>query len=300
MSDNSEFVHIIVTRLGVGVRRPSFYDEHLSLARLTVAASLNAQTCRNFIWAVAIDARAPKDIEERLEALVPGIQVEVWRRDPFKDANAPLDRRRIVEMADGRSIFTTRVDDDDFLHKSFVRETQDELRGTPLSTALTFRSGSNLLNGVFYEADYPWLGLGLTTHTDASLSFHAYRHSHTKMGIQAEAAGASALIRKTEVPMWIRTWRASSDSTAARGFRVKADSPLVVDPAEYGATPEGMEELEQILATSLRPEDLGVNRTDAIPRLRLKAMVLKRIKELDRGDSDEEEVEGLRQIFYIL
>jgi len=286
--------------MGIGVRRPAFYDDHLNLARLTIARSLSVQTSSNFIWAVAIDSRAPAGIEERIKALAPRLAIEVWRRDPFVVGLTPLNRGRIAELADGKDVILSRVDDDDLLHQDFVTRAQRDLLHSPAPSALSYSRGANFVDGEFYPDVYPWFSAGLTTRTKADLSLHAYRYAHTQMGGRVEDAGGLAWVKESSEPMWIRTWRASSDSTAARGFRITQDNAEAVDLEKFGLNLNLIDELNHVLASAPVAEDRGVRSKQAIPRMQLKISILKQIKTAAGLGAEEADLEALRQAMYLI
>lgn len=295
-------LHLVITRMGIGVRNPKFYDDHIRLAGLTIAKSLSAQTQKDFVWVVAIDSRAPADVDDRIKALAPSVRTEVWRRDPFEVGINPIDRSRIKRLADGRSIITTRVDDDDFLHKHFTERLHESLRSCSIPAALTFRKGANLTTEGIYITNYPWIGLGLSGLSGPDLGIHAYSGMHTKMGEKAEEIGGEAITVDTPFPMWIRTWRLSSDSSLARGIRVDdKDEFSAFRPEDYGANEASIRDLLSILKEPEKVRDQGVFEKAAAPRMLLKSNLIRKVREMRKNpDHDRAEVEVLSQIMYLI
>jgi hypothetical protein len=291
-----KFIHYIITRMGLGKRDELFYREHVELCRLTLAKSLEAQSNKNFIWAIAIDLRAPAWVDDSLRQLAGSIEVIVWRRDPFKTSFQPIDIKLIKPSL---TYITTRADDDDFLHISFVEQTQSDLSGCRPLTALTYAKGVDLTeDGLFYK-HYPFNAQGLSIVTDHTLKGHVYSCSHTNTGVIVKKNGGSVIIKDDTKPMWIRTWRLNSDSSAARGIRVNIERTANINWSEYGTNEQSIAALLLRLRVKEFPMG-GVYGKETIPRLILKSYLLDKIRNLRKSNENDEEIEKLAQVMYHL
>lgn len=234
---------VVITRLGLGVRNPQFYEEHLRLASLTVAPSLHNQSDQNFTWIVAIDARAPAWVEDRVASIAPRNH-ETWRIDALQHGLNPSafivkwQRRNAIRQ------YIARIDDDDLLHRDFVRLAREHLGKPTVPAALTFPCGLNLTASSSVSGFYPWIGLGLTTYSPDG-AFNSYTVQHNKL--KERLPEIEHIEIETDYPMWIRTWRSSSVSSAAHGIRAKGNN-LTVDYGDFGLTPESTADLLRVLA----------------------------------------------------
>lgn len=290
-------LHYIVTRMGLGKRDDEFYKEHIELCRLTLSRSLEAQTNKNFTWAVAIDARAPDWVDEQILKMAPSVKTEVWRRDPLLVGFRPLERSLLKES---NTYITTRIDDDDFLHISFVNEIQRQFLFLEPISAITYSRGLDLTSDGLYQKRYAWFSAGLSVLTKNNLDGHVYRYSHTKTGTIVSEAGGTANVLDTPHPMWIRSWRLSSDSSAAKGFRIDTSAPAYVNWEDYGTDDQCIYELRNILSKASTGGNGGVLTKSSIPRLSLKSYLLEEIRRKKAATCPADEIEKLAQIMYLL
>lgn len=303
---NNEFVHFIITRIGLGVRDDAFYRDHLELARLTIVASLSAQTNKDFYWLVAIDIRAPGWVDEVLTeyANLGKFKILISRRDPFVYALNPVDKKLIKSIAAGRNIITTRVDDDDFLHVDFVSLVQGEfLKFKKIPAAITFSDGINMTSDGYYSMNYPWIGLGLSVLSGSDLAVHCYKFSHTTMNKTFVDNGGSVVDVRTPMPIWMRTWRFSSDSSAARGFRVNKNNTRVtsIKVSDFGATQDGIDQLLIFLGRDLVGDGAPVFGGKAIPKLVMKSKLISSVIEMKKNNAEKaDDIEFLAQLMYII
>jgi len=282
--------------MGIGKRDEFFYREHVEFCRLTLAKSLEAQSSKNFIWVIAIDLRAPAWVDDALRQLAPSIEVIVWRRDPFETSFQPID----VELVQpSETYITTRIDDDDFVHISFVEQTQSDLSGCKPLTALTYANGVDMTEGGLFHKRYPWTGLGLSVVTDHTLKGHVYKYSHMNTGAIVKKNGGQAIKKDTTKPMWIRTWRLNSDSSEARGIRVNVQRSANINWSEYGTDEQSIVALRELLRVKGLPMG-GVYGERTIPRSILKRYLTDQIQKLRKDNMHDEEIEKLAQIMYHL
>lgn len=205
---------LIVTRLCIGYQRPDLFEYRLALLEATAARSMRAQTDRDFTWVISTDCRAPDWVFSRLEAL--GDNVVVFKRDPLASGLTPIGGEGVRSFGDVKTA-VVRLDDDDLLRRDFVAHLRAVGADLPLNSAITWENGFNLYQGGVEPATYAWSGQGTTTISTADHFFNPYTTNHLRLGEKAAARGGVALVAQER--MWVRTWHAASDSTAARGIR---------------------------------------------------------------------------------
>jgi hypothetical protein len=205
---------LIVTRLCIGYQRADIFEYRLALLEATAARSIRAQTDRDFTWVISTDCRAPEWVFARLEALSDNIVV--FKRDPLVSGLTPIGGEGVRSLGDTKTA-VVRLDDDDLLRRDFVGHLREIGTDLPLNSAITWENGFNLYEGGVEPAVYAWSGQGTTTISTADHFFNPYTTNHLRLGEKAKMRGGVALV--DQEPMWVRTWHAASDSTAARGVR---------------------------------------------------------------------------------
>ena len=229
-----KFVHVVVTRFGLGRRDEAFYRQHLNLCGLTLAPSLRAQIDQDFIWAVAIDARAPEWVDAAIKKLAGAVRTVVWRLDPLVTGFYPIDFDQLGAIANGRWVATSRIDDDDLLHSTYTTAVASHFDGRTKPTAISFAGGVYLSAGSAASKRYPWMGAGIALLSPPSSTRTIYNGEHNRMGEWTVAEGGESVVVDDGPRMWIRTMRHASDSGAVRGTRMTASKRLRFRPRDYG------------------------------------------------------------------
>ncbi len=282
---------VLITRLGLGIRRERDYRHRVRVAELALACSLRAQTDKSFTWVLVRDVRAPGWVDGELEGLAKGLSFDIWRRDPTVVGLNPVDRAAIRAMAGSRPMIVSRCDDDDLLHRTYTARTRRQLAGRSPPCALTFVCGGNLIDGKVYPIRYPWFSAGLAVLVDEQATITAYRFSHTRFAVRMREQGFEALEVSTSHPMWLRSISSGSDSAARRCIRPRWwQRPASLDFADFGATEQSIELLGHALAEApAAPSQPPPNRS----RLEEKAELGRKIRALKAAsvDSDENEAE---------
>jgi len=293
--------HVIITRFGLARLDEAFYREHLRLCSLTLAPSLRAQSSKKFIWAVAIDKRAPEWVDDAIRQLTPGIDVRIWRIDPLVDGLNPVDVEALERIARGDAVITSRVDDDDLLHRDFVRRTRSELKDATGVVYLTYGDGLIISRRTTEKRRSPWIGLGLSCLSSAPFEDQAYRYSHSRTGVEAARDGHEVREISTPEPMWIRTYRATSDSAEPyKGTRIRIGEATSVDPRLFGLSKLGLWRLRRALREAeAAPTRSGITRPKAQPRLFMKSEILRTIEALRMQEPEPKEtIEALAAALY--
>lgn len=295
--------HIVLTRLGIGVCRPEFFDIHIEYMGRSSALSLSRQTEDKLHWVVATDILAPPDIEERIAALgVP--RTHVWRINPLISGMDPLDLRGLGKLAPDGEFILTRLDDDDLLHPDFARLTRQIFEGVGPLAAHSFSTGVNLLSdGRVQRQTYPWIGLGLSIRSGADCLMSPYSVKHTLIPKLIAERGGVALVTDTEEPQWVRSIHADSDSDFRWRDRRKKAVSETMDLDAFGLGKENLHRLCQALQCAEPSTPVTVPGQEVIySRLELKGRVLAELRRTvrDLGTQNAPRVYALRQAFYSL
>lgn len=297
--------HIIVTRLGVGVRNPEFYRVHLEYLKRSVARSLAAQTERNFTWAVVIDERAPEWVEPELAALnLP--QLVVWKIDPIRHGMNPAPRHRVKEIVSEGPVIVSRVDDDDFLHVEFVERAGRELGALGPLSAYTVQNGANLYpDGSTGSMRYAWFSAGLAILTTVEDFVSPYALAHNRADALIERRGGRVFVDEADRPGWVRSLHGDSDSGEAHGLDRWSKTQIELPWADYGTTADEVRKLSEVLAQAKPAPEMRMNGFGKpYSRLGLKSNILTEIKRIRQQEDDPERkaarINVLAQAFYLI
>src|SRR5215813_10034795 len=108
--------HIIITMLGIGVARPSYFVRRIALLRIGLYRSLCAQTSRNFEWVLAPDIHIPDSSLIELQEMSSGhSNFHICLVDPIKTGVLYPQLEDFAADVDEDVIFS-RVDEDDALN----------------------------------------------------------------------------------------------------------------------------------------------------------------------------------------
>lgn len=268
---------VVVTRLGIGVSRAEFYEYRLSLLSHSLARSIAAQTEKeNLHWVIALDIRAPKEMEVRIRDAIYPARARFWRRNPYNTGLDPVDRDDIAGMFGGLNVIVARVDDDDLIHRDFAKKARDALAERQGLSALSFDVGFDLSLSDLTPAvtSYPWIAAGLCIKSAADSVVTPYDFHHLKIPQRIKKRGGNAHVI-SDSPMWVRVWHSASDSAEARGIR-SAQGAAGVDWTEYGVNEGDLRELQQI-AASVPPQP---SKRHSFSRLEMKGAVVNQIRHL--------------------
>ena len=280
---------IIATRLGIGVDRPEFYEYRLRLLEKTLARSIAAQTDNEkAIWILVVDIRAPKNIEEEITRRVAPAKVHIIRKNPLNSGMSPISKNDVRPLFDAEDIIIARVDDDDLLHKDFVKRTRatfDGLVGTPYG--LSFAEGIDFQVSSMELAPktYPWIGAGPSVRSKLENPVFPHNFNHTLMGEIITKRGGKAHVEHG-APIWIRTWHINSDSSEARGIRAGTALSIDFKWEDFGTTQQDLYELQSFMKKQSNSAPSGGS--SKYGRLTMKSAILGQARELRRKSKEIE------------
>jgi hypothetical protein len=293
---------VLITRIGIGIRRDEYYRHRVGVAELALARSLHAQSDRSFTWVLVRDVRAPAWVDGAFEDLAAGLSFDIWRRDPTVVGINPVDWPVVRAMAAARPTILSRCDEDDLLHRTYVARTRQELAGRTPPCALTFVQGGNLIDGKVYPIRYPWVTAGLAVLLNEKVWITPYFFKHTRFGVDMRERGFEALEISTPRPMWLRSVSAGSDSAGRHRIRTRWwQRPARIAFADFGATQESIEQLRNALAEApAAPSPSPPGRSRLVQKMEL-AQKIRAIRAASvRSDEDDAEIERLTTELYDL
>lgn len=148
-ADAGDFLHVVLTRFNIGAFNERWLSYRQELFETLTLPSLDGQTERNFLWALAINPDTPPKFRERLDELVESrpylrlVEVEL-----FEEFRSTLARwcRKEARGVGASHLLSTRIDTDDVLHRDLFARLHHDAReilaeGRRLPAVLTPTSG---------------------------------------------------------------------------------------------------------------------------------------------------------------
>lgn len=316
MSSSTTFIHVLATRLGIGVYDPAWFDYRLRLFETITVPSMAAQTSPEFTWLLVVDHRMPATARERFERAIAGLPQAVVLPVEFKTDFRPAVVRWCRQRADqvgARYVLTTRLDDDDALRIDALERLQSEAEFTRTSphryAVLSFNLGCMWLPtdryGYTRYHDSIAIGLSLMEPAEKCRSVHSKPHREIKQ----QYAPRGTYIRGLDGDdrWWLYTVHGLADSDHGDQARIerirnhrygyRLDDELL---ASFGLDPVAVDQLAELhepvttgTTKFLSLRSLEIEREIKDLRLRLREtprshlmrrhLVGRRIRELERA-----------------
>jgi len=198
--------HVIITRFSVRFnmeteKNGNLFDldrlkKRMEVFKAVCLPSLLKQSWKNFYWVILIDSKLPSDYKDELMSIASKhkfIRIlewkpdhyKLWKIDWLKDAGINIDVNHII---------TTRLDDDDALHKSFTQTVQRYYKtGGYLVKSLmfiTFPSGLiwNRIGMMMNPFSMNFIALGMTliaATREYPINVYGFNHAKLKNSYRA-------------------------------------------------------------------------------------------------------------------
>jgi len=296
---------IIATRFGIGVDRPEFYEYRLRLLEKTLAKSIAAQTDKKqTVWVLAVDVRAPENIEDEIKRRVAPAKVQIIRKNPLHSGMSPISVKDIQPFFDTDEIIITRIDDDDFLHKNFVKRTRavfDSLVGAPYGVSFSEGIDFQVRSMGLAPATYPWFSAGSSIRSKLDDPVFPHNFNHTLMGEKLIQRGGKAHVEHGD-PIWVRTWHINSDSSESRGIRANEALNIDFNWEDFGTTKDDLYALQSFMKNQSKSTSSGGS--SKYGRLTMKSAILGQARKLRKGlkkiESNSQRKDVERQIDILL
>jgi hypothetical protein len=233
---------LVLTRFGIGIRDPAWFEHRLVLFAAITQPSLLAQTSQDFDWAILVDSELPDAVRCRLQEVLLPFEGRAYlchlRQDPtllkLVEARGLVDRHGCL--------LAGRVDDDD----AWSRNTVDEVNARVATWrrnrehaggyGLTFESGLVWLMYDMHDLDqlerrglevlrkaavrhytYPFTSISNYTYAKPPEVLETARMSHARAeGLMKKRGYTVDRIQTTE-PMWLYCRHKQTDSPIERG-----------------------------------------------------------------------------------
>lgn len=256
LPDSSDFLHVIASRHGIGVFDEEWFAyRQLMLEHLTLA-SLDAQTHRDFLWVVAIDRDMPAGARRRLESLAADRPYIRLAETELKRDFVPDLVTLVREEAKARGknwVLTTRLDDDDAIHRDLVGRLHQEAaaylaEGRSAPAILSPTLGCNWVPTAAsgHRAYHHSPSIGLSLLEPAARAATVYRRNHSQLAHLLVPQGVGVRHIDGETMWWLYAHTGLSDQQREGSERMSKVSEhshaIALDAAmlaRFGVTPEG-------------------------------------------------------------
>ncbi|MCC3763521.1 putative rhamnosyl transferase [Glycomyces sp. TRM65418] len=253
---SSDFLHVIATRHGIGVFDEQWFAYRQLLLEHLTLASLDAQTHRDFLWVVAIDRNMPPVARKHLEALAADRPYLHLAETELKRDFVPDLVVRVREEAKARGkawVLTTRLDDDDAIHRDLVGRLHQEAaahlaegRDNPAILAPTLGCNWVPTAAAGHRAYHHSPSIGLSLLEPAARAATVYRRNHSTLGQMLVPQGVSVRHLDGETLWWLYAHTGLSDQqregsermskVADHAHAIALDAAML---ARFGVTAEG-------------------------------------------------------------
>jgi hypothetical protein len=303
--------HIVVTRLGIGVSRPSFYEKQLSLMEATMLPSLAAQTRRDFEWAIGVDALIDDASLKRLQEMIaPYPHFRVVKCNPIESLVLHPTLTELLGQDDGGRLLLSRADCDDALGVRFVEIVREHAERFDGLAAFAFQSGTELAvsQGVLGPVTYKSLALGISMLSDGRNRHHIYAGNHTLIGDWIVDLGGTFVPIDLPGCHYLHVRRDDSDSHLNRRLRLRTTDPVAVrdQDGRFGSYYQQVCAAVGIPLTAfdairaVTPEAEQRLPFPKLPRIATKKRLLQLLGEARAANSDERTIQALVNAVYSL
>jgi hypothetical protein len=228
---SSSFIHVLATRIGIGVYDEAWFDYRLRLFQSVTVPSIASQTSRDFSWLLVVDKNMPPVARSRFDAAIAkldnAVVIPVEFKTDFRKAVVRWSRQK-AESAGAAYVLSSRLDDDDALRTdAFERlqaETADFLRSSRHRYAVfSFNLGCMWLpsrrRGYTRYHDSHSLGLSVVEPAEVCRSVYAWPHREIKQQLAPRGTYIRGLAGDTL--WWLYAAHNLSDSETGSGIRLE-------------------------------------------------------------------------------
>lgn len=238
--------HLIFTNFGVGMFDEVWLMYRFAIFKNTVMPSLLNQSEARFQWHIFIDRLLPGIFKGELGTLADAdARITLHEVEDYSKISVAIDEI-IGSSSVASGLITSRIDDDDCLHRDAIRLIQDaasasqpesEYAVIALNNGLEFLPSDDCARPVSYET----LALGLSMADFSSgkkkRSVTQYAHHKILETLQKQNVKASFYPIKTSWPLYLYTKHPLSDS-----YFFGARARILADDSIFGFTESGLAE----------------------------------------------------------
>lgn len=202
-------------------------------------SSLMSQTDKNFKWLVMFHCDTPEVFKERIRILqnkMPQFYPLFFTDKECELMDDTLERYILQFAKKEKGIISTRLDNDDIVHSTFVEKVKKYFQKIEKDAVLTYPCGAQYDNGtkqinLFNYTSNHFLSLyakegGLT---------HALQFEHSNMKVRMQEENIDVYIEKSKIPMWVELVTGSNAVNSIKWkfyslmvpYQIKKEYPLL-------------------------------------------------------------------------
>ncbi|NWC73112.1 hypothetical protein HX823_03375 [Pseudomonas sp. P7759] len=266
---NTPFKHYFFTNFGIGIKDELWLMYRMEILLNTVFPSLANQSNTDFEWVIFADTQLPIVHLHRLQQAIIKTQLnaKIIQVDDYSLVSHEVSQ--LLKTVDAHTLITSRIDDDDCIHKDVVAHIQDAALNSTLSEhvlVISLNNGIEFLpsDNCYREVTYDTLALALTlvdrTPGVKEKSITQYAHHLVIKTLEKQGIPSTHIALKKPYPLFLYTKHPLSDSYffGARA-RILGDTEKKIgfDPSffqHYGLSQEQL----NYLCTMLRQSPIGM------------------------------------------
>lgn len=262
---NKQFKHYFFTNFGIGIKDELWLTYRLEIFLNTVFPSLANQSSTDFEWIIFADSQLPVIHLHRLQQAIlkSGLNAKIVQVDDYSLVSGEV--AKLLKHVDAQTLITSRIDDDDCIHKNVVALIQetalkaapdDQMLVVSLNNGIEFLPSDNCHREVNYETLALALSLVDRSPGTKDKSITQYAHHLVIQTLKKHDIQATHISLNTPYPLFLYTKHPLSDSYffGARA-RILGDTAKTtgLDAAffsNYGLTQDSLDYLKTMLRQS--------------------------------------------------
>lgn len=223
--DEKEIPHLILTRFNLAIKfgcdkredskipdKPwldeKYLEQRFAVFEKYTFLSLLSQTDQKFRWIVLFHQDTPEKYKKKIAILSDKMnQFEPWfMNDDECEHYGMILSKYISGQYAGTEVITTRLDNDDFVHESFVGAIKIQICIDNKAKFLSFMNGLqyDVRNGQFLSYHYPNNHfLSLYVPCAKEMNNHILLFNHDEIDVVAEREHLTKVEKKTDIPLWV-------------------------------------------------------------------------------------------------
>lgn len=213
--------HLIFTNLGIGIFDELWLLYRFEIFENTLLPSMEHQTNKDFEWIIFIDKRLPEIFRHKIEEIQDksDLFLKIIEVDDY--SIIAEETNKLIDNMDIDCLITSRIDDDDCLHKNAIEHIRNEAKNNldkETVLVISLKNGMEFLpsDNVMRVVNYDTLALGLTLvdymQNKKKKCVTQYAHHLILETLQKQGIKSKFISIEAEYPLYFYTKHPLSDS----------------------------------------------------------------------------------------
>lgn len=221
----SEVSHIVLTRFNLAIRfgydrkdteipiaseAPWLDKEYLGkrfeIFEKYTFPSLQNQTDKDFKWIVMFHKDTPKVYKDKIREFTNRMpQMEAWFFDDEGCKTYKQDIKEYIKRTCPGGVITTRIDNDDIMHRTFIEKCKKAFEKVKGTSVLTYVNGYQYdsRNDIIINYDFVnnhFLSLYVPAEEEVD---HIFMYNHVRIDDSIEEKARHKIVERTSIPLWV-------------------------------------------------------------------------------------------------